>query len=99
MIRCPVSFRQVAPRIDGRAGHAHLVVEVRTRGAPRGADGADRLAAAHPLAPAHVERGEMRVERVELAAVSDDDEAAVARVAPGEGHLAAAGDRKSTRLN
>ena len=33
----------------------------------------------------------MRVERVENAAVSDDDEATVARVAPGEGHLAAAG--------
>src|SRR5439155_150007 len=50
-----------------------------------------RLTTTHALALAHVERGEMRVERIELAAVMDDDEAAVTRVAPGEGHLAAAG--------
>src|SRR5919198_5505237 len=87
------SLRQVAARIDGRAVDAHLVVEVRAGGTARGADGADRLPATHALALAHVERGEMSVERVELAAVVDDDQGAVARVAPGEDHLAAAGRR------
>src|SRR5207248_9599258 len=61
------------------------------RGAARRAKGGERLTAAHRLALAHVERGEMAVERVELAAVSDDDDAAVARVAPGEDHGAVAG--------
>src|SRR5919197_5227957 len=87
------SLPQVAARIDGRAVDAHLVVEVRAGGTARGADGADRLPATHALALAHVERGEMSVERVELAAVVDDDQGAVARVAPGEDHLAAAGRR------
>src|SRR5207247_115841 len=70
---------------------AHLVVDVRPGGTARDADGADRLTTTHALALAHVERGEVPVERIELAAVIDDDEAAVARVVPGEGHLAAAG--------
>src|SRR5439155_19267086 len=86
-----LSRRQVAARIAGGAVDAHLVVEMRTRGAARSADGADRLTATHRLALAHVERGEMAVERVDLAAVSDDDDAAVARVAPGEDHGAVAG--------
>src|SRR5437867_7695424 len=85
------SLHQVAARIDGRAVDAHLVVEMRPGGAARGADGANRLTATHALALPHVERGEMPVERVELTAVIDDDEAAVARLAPGEDHLAAAG--------
>src|SRR5437879_13008512 len=90
--RCTLT-NQVAARIDGRTVDAHLVVEVRPGGAARGADGADRLTTTHALALAHVERGEMPVERVELAAVIDDDEATVARVAPGEDHLAPAGRR------
>src|SRR5881392_3052333 len=90
--RCGLTaLRQVAARVDRRAVDAHLVVEVRPGGAARGADGADRLAATHALALAHVERGEMPVERVELPAVSDDDDATVARVAPGEHHGAVAG--------
>src|SRR5437773_7998529 len=96
--RCGLTaLRQVAARVDRRAVDAHLVVEVRPGGAARGADGADRLAATHALALAHVERGEMPVERVELAAVSDDDDATVARVAPGEDHGAVAGrvDRRA----
>src|SRR5947207_15873180 len=66
------SLRQVTARIDGRTVDAHLVVEVGAGGAARGADGANRLTAAHALALAHVERGEMPVERVEVASVIDD---------------------------
>src|SRR5213596_1818651 len=98
LTRCGLTaLRQVAARVDRRAVDAHLVVEVRPGGAARGADGADRLAATHALALAYVERGEMPVERVELAAVSDDDDATVARVAPGEdlGAVAGRGHRRA----
>src|SRR5438874_7176057 len=91
--RDAASLPEVAARVDRRAVDAHLVVKVRPGGAARRADGADRLAAMHLLALAHVERGEMAVERVEPTAVIDDHEAAVARVAPGEDHLAVAGRR------
>src|SRR5437867_6878170 len=82
---------QVATRVDGRPVHAHLVVQVRARGASGGADRADRLATAYLLALADVELGEMTVERVEAAAVVDDDETTVASVATGEHDLAVAG--------
>src|SRR5438874_3524615 len=91
--RDAASLPEVAARVDRRAVDAHLVVKVRPGGTARRADGADRLAAMHLLALAHVERGEMAVERVEPTAVIDDHEAAVARVAPGEDHLAVAGRR------
>src|SRR5438034_409292 len=91
--RDAASLPEVAARVDRRAVDAHLVVKVRPGGAARRADGADRLAAMHLLALAHVERGEMAVERVEPTAVIDDHDAAVARVAPGEDHLAVAGRR------
>src|SRR5215475_12873918 len=87
----PHLVHQVASRIDGRAVDAYLVVEVRPGGASRGADRADRLTTMHTLALTYIERGEMPVERVELATMINDDQVAIARVAPGEDHLAAAG--------
>src|SRR5439155_455907 len=84
--RDAASLPEVAARVDRRAVDAHLVVKVRPGGTARRADGADRLAAMHLLALAHVERGEMAVERVEPTAVIDDHEAAVARVAPAVEH-------------
>src|SRR5206468_13133560 len=88
---------EVAARVDRRAVHAHLVVEVSAGRTAARADCADRLSAADELALAHVERGEMTVERVQPPAVVDDDEAAVAAVAAGEDDLtrAARGDRVS----
>src|SRR2546425_8390575 len=82
--RRSAALPEVTARVDRRAVHADLVVEVRAGRATARADRADRLPAAHELALPHVERGEMTVERVESAAVVDDDEAAVAAVAAGE---------------
>src|SRR5262245_32363073 len=79
---------EVTVRIDRRAVHAHLVMQVRAGGASGGTDGTEGLAATDALPLAHVERGEMPVERVHLGAVVDDHEPAVAGIASGEDHLA-----------
>src|SRR5438067_13400816 len=63
---------------------------MRARGAPRGADRTDLLAAADALPLAHQDLREVPVERLEVAAVIDDHQPAVARVAAGVDHFAGA---------
>src|SRR5438128_2217060 len=63
---------------------------MRARGAPRGADRTELLAAADALSLAHEDLGEVPVERLQVPAVIDDHQPAVARIAAGVDHLAGA---------
>src|SRR5436309_14338513 len=63
---------------------------MRAGGASRRADRAELLATADTLALADGDPREVPVERLQVAAVIDDDQPAVARVAAGVDHLAGA---------
>src|SRR5438093_10003913 len=65
-------------------------VEIRALDATRVADRTALLAAADALPLAHQDLREVPVERLEVAAVIDDHQPAVARVAAGVDHLAGA---------
>src|SRR5256885_7414236 len=84
------SIHEVATRIHRLVVLPHLVVKVRAGGASGRADRPELLPAADALAFAHGDLREMPVERLEVAAVIDDDQPAVARVAAGVDHLAGA---------
>src|SRR5437899_2308558 len=80
----------VATRVHRLVVLPYLVVKMRTGGAPRRADRAELLATADTLALADGDPREVPVERLEVAAVIDNDQPAIARVAAGVDHLAGA---------
>src|SRR5713101_1583431 len=73
----PPSIHEVLFRVHRLVIHPHLVVEMCPRGAPRGADRAELLAAADPLPLVHGDLREVPVERCDVVAVIDDHQAAV----------------------
>src|ERR1019366_5910898 len=83
-----VGVAQIFMRIYRNLMHAHLIVQVGTRGAARLADIADNLAANHMLPRDYRNRGKMPVDSGNVVPVVDNDFPAIAADRCRRGHVA-----------